>query len=164
MKNLLLIFTLIVFGTSCDKEEEPFLFVESPSVDGDYIVFGNYAGFCAGEQCIEIFKLTSTTLSEDRSDLYPDYRQPYIGDYELLGDDQYQKAKNILTSTPPALLAIKDTIIGMPDYADGGGIYFEYKVGTIHRYWLIDQMKNNIPASLHDFVDVINITIENINE
>jgi hypothetical protein len=164
MKNLLLIFTLIIFATSCDKDEEPFLLVESPTTDEDYIVFGTYAGFCAGEQCIEIFKLTSTTLSEDRSDLYPDYRQPYIGDYELLGDEQFQKAKSILISTPPVLLTIQDTIIGMPDYADSGGIYFEYNVGITHRYWLIDQMKGNIPNQLHDFVNVIKITVENISE
>jgi hypothetical protein len=164
MKKFLFLFAFVIIITACDKDEEPFLIVTSPTSNEDYLVFGTYYGFCAGEQCIEIFKLTSATLSEDRNDFYPDYKSPYIGDYELLSDSKFQKAKNILTITPPELIANKDTIIGMPDYADGGGIYFEYHVGEIHRYWLIDQMKTNIPNQLHAFVDTINITVKNIGQ
>jgi hypothetical protein len=71
MKKIAIYLNVVVGLFACNTDEEPFLLVDQPSQDGDYILFGNYAGFCQGEECIEIFKLTSASLSEDQSDNYP---------------------------------------------------------------------------------------------
>lgn len=73
MKRILI--CLVVALCACDTEEEPLLIAEKPTSQGDYIIFGWYYGFCAGEQCIEIFKLTGDGLYEDRNDNYPDSRK-----------------------------------------------------------------------------------------
>ena len=54
-------------------------------------------------------------------------------------------------------------VIGMPDYADGGGLYIEYHYFGEHKFWLIDQMKTNVPDYLHGFIDIVNEKISIIN-
>lgn len=164
MKKVVTFLIVAVTLASCNTDEEPIFIVEQPSQEGDYMIFGTFAGYCVGEDCIEIFKLTGSTLSEDKNDNYPNTQTSYSGDFDLLSDDKFEIAKSLLISTPPSLLIIKDTTIGLPDYADGGGIYFEYKVNDEHRYWLIDQIQSNVPNALHPWMDKVNSIIDQINE
>ncbi|MEQ9166858.1 MAG: hypothetical protein RLO12_11410 [Fulvivirga sp.] len=164
MKKIVSYIILALALIACNTDEEPLFLVEQPTAEGEYILFGTYAGECSGEQCIEIFKLTGSTLAEDKKDNYPGSQEVYTGDFELLSDEKFEIAKSLLTSTPASLLIITDTIIGQPDYADGGGIYFEYKVNNKHHFWLIDQIKGNVPDALHPWMDKVNSVIDELNQ
>jgi hypothetical protein len=157
---ILIIFTLLL--SACDTDEEAFFPIEKPSVEGDYIIFGTYYGFCAGEQCIEIFELTNDAVYEDQNDIYPDYSQPYNGNFTKLSNDKFEVIKSLADNIPSIIFSITDTIIGQPDYTDGGGVYLEYKVGATHRYWLIDQFTHNIPEELHPIVSKVNDAVANL--
>jgi len=61
------------------------------------------------------------------------------------------------------LLDDHDTIIGQPDAGDWGGLYIEYNKDAVRRYWLLDQMKSNVPEYLYDFIDKVNEKIALIN-
>ena len=52
MKKLILAFSCVLLLMSCgdDKSER------------EFIIFGHIYGFCFGEQCIELFKLTDDAL------------------------------------------------------------------------------------------------------
>jgi hypothetical protein len=142
--------------TTCQKEQDPLN-------DEDYIIFGHYYGECQGEQCVEIFKLTCCRLYEDTKDKYPDQSNPYVGSYIELDAAKYDSVRSMINRVPSSLLSINQKVIGMPDAGDWGGLYFEIKrTGEPVQYWFIDQMKSNVPASLHTFIDDINTAINKL--
>ncbi|MEQ8576593.1 MAG: hypothetical protein RIB63_21195, partial [Fulvivirga sp.] len=98
------------------------------------------------------------------NDNFPNTQTDYSADFKFQSDLKFESAKSLLSSTPASLLIITDTIIGQPDYADGGGIYFEYNVNNTHRYWLIDQVQSNVPSALHPWMDKVNTVVDQINE
>lgn len=153
---IVLIFLLI---SGCSKQNDT---VEVS--DADYIIFGHFYGFCAGEQCIEIFKLTKNALYEDISDTYPRWDRYYEGNYIKLDQDKFDLVKSLSENIPDQLLSEQDTVFGSPDAADGGGIYFAIKDGEQSRYWILDQMDQNIPDYLKPFKEKINESIALINE
>ena len=128
------------------------------------VIFGHFYGYCVGEKCIEIFKLTNSKLYEDVSDNYPSSAQPYNGNFIEMDDEKFQLVSNLLENIPETLFASQDTVIGSPDAADGGGLYIAINNENGVRYWLIDQMKYNIPEDLHTFVDEINRNIALISD
>ena len=121
----------------------------------DYIVFGHYYGECMGNNCIEIFRLEKDYLFEDTTDVYPSGRNFYNGKYITLPDSDFQKTKDLIDYFPKALLTEKDTVIGMPDATDGGGLYIEYNYEGTHKFWLIDNFKTNVPSKYHNFMDKV---------
>jgi hypothetical protein len=152
MKRLIPILGLILITcSSCHKEED----INKLS-DSDYLIFGHYYGECFGEQCIEIYKLEENQVSEDTLDRYPGSSAFYEGEYKRLSVQKFDSVKDLIEYFPKALLNEKDTVIGMPDAGDWGGLYIEYKVKGVRRFWLIDQMKTNVPATYHGFIDKVN--------
>ena len=154
MKKLVLLlgaFTIAII-ISCKDEHETIV------TPGD-MIFGHFYGECIGEACIEIFKLETDSLMEDTLDTYPSAHDFYQGSYILLSDDKHTIAKKLLNYFPLDLLDEKDTVIGSPDAADGGGLYIEYNFGNIRKFWLLDQMKSNVPEKYHEFIDKVNETI-----
>jgi hypothetical protein len=156
-KFSLLISAAMLVTISCNKQEEL-------PVQINEVIFGHFYGFCVGEKCIEIFKLTGSKLYEDVSDNYPSSAQPYNGNFIEMDDEKFQLVSNLLENIPETLLASQDTVIGSPDAADGGGLYIAINNENGVRYWLIDQMKYNIPEDLHTFVDEINRNIALISD
>ncbi|MEQ8927139.1 MAG: hypothetical protein RLO81_15065 [Fulvivirga sp.] len=56
MKNfrtLIFLFSFPFIFSACEETETPKLSSE------DYLIFGKFAGFCLGENCVRIFKLDS---------------------------------------------------------------------------------------------------------
>jgi hypothetical protein len=157
MRNILLIISLFIL-IACDKH--------SDSIEGnqEYILFGRFAGFCVGEQCIEIYKLTTDALYEDKSDQYPSYSDPYSGDFVKLSNEKFELVKYLANKIPDQLIAANDTIIGAPDVTDGGGVYFAITNGSKTRFWLIDQFDSNIPEYLIPFKSEINQAVSIIND
>ena len=121
--------------------------------DGDYMIFGHFYGMCAGEQCIEIFKIDSLSLYEDNLDIYPSSEHPYDGNYVKLSGMAFDHVKYLRDKFPAQLLQEANHVIGMPDAGDWGGLYVEIKVNGVRKYWLIDKMRTNLPAYLIPFVN-----------
>jgi hypothetical protein len=156
-KFRLLIAAIVLVTGSCSQEEE------LPR-QNDRLVFGHFYGYCVGEQCIEIFKLTESNLYGDNADNYPSSAKPYEGNFIKMDQEKFELVKDLVQNIPDTLINTQDTIIGAPDYADGGGIYFAIDNENGTRYWLIDQMKYNIPEELHPFVDEVNRNIALISD
>ena len=162
MRNLLryLILIIPILFASCKSEE----LVLGTS---DYLVFGRYYGECMGESCVEIFKLQSDKLLEDTLDRYPMavstlyYNGKYVTE---LSKQKFDSVKNIVSYFPKELLNVTDRVIGQPDAGDWGGLYIEYNFGGVRRCWLLDQMKSNVPAEYHDFIDKVNEKIDIIQK
>src|SRR5690606_35647267 len=111
---------------------------------------------CIGEQCVEIFKLEEGKLFEDTKDQYPNSDNFYIGNYVQLSQQKHAAVKDLTNSFPTELLNETNTIIGQPDAGDWGGIYVEYNTGGVRKFWLLDQMKSNVPEKYHNFIDNVN--------
>ena len=73
----------------------------------DYIVFGHYYGFCGGEACVEIFKVTGSDVYEDTKDVYPGRDGIYSGDYQKLDRSFYTLVKGLENYIPSELLGNK---------------------------------------------------------
>ena len=153
---LLLILPLFIF-VGCDPEEE-----NNPNVQ-DYLMFGHFYGECFGESCVEIFKIDNQNLWEDINDTYPSSLNFYVGDFYNLNGDFFDQISDLINYFPLEVLDEESIVIGMPDYADGGGLYIEYYYFGEHKFWLIDQMKTNVPDYLHSFIDIVNEKISIIN-
>ena len=149
---------MMVFLMACDKSDSA-----RPN-DLEYIGFGTFYGYCIGETCIELFRLEADKLWENISDPYPQSGQPVTGEYVELSAAQFERVKDLISPPSAALLAVSDSVIGMPDYTDGGGVYLEYKSGTTHRFWLIDNWLMNVPEAHHELVGRIHEAVALINE
>lgn len=128
--------------------------------------FGHFYGECGGEGCIEIYKadLFQGKLFEDVNDSYPNALDFYSGNFMLeLPVQKYHLVSDLINYIPESLYN-EDTVIGNPDGGDWGGIYFEIKSNDKHRFWLLDQMKSNVPEAYHQFIDEINERIDYINQ
>ena len=156
MKRIICILLIL---TSCEHNE----LVESGSTS-DYILFGHFYGFCQGEKCIEIFKLTTTALYEDTNDKYPNQSKPYEGAFQQLDQSLFEKVKDLASKVPQELLATDSGVIGQPDAGDWGGLYFEISVHGKKQYWLMDKMKTNLPDYLRPFAADIESSITLIND
>lgn len=154
MKNFIFVFVLSLILYSCNSEEG-----QPTNKDGDYLIFGHFYGFCAGESCIEIFKLTDTKLYEDTEDNYA--LEQF--NFEEKENEKFNLAKDLIDYFPTELLSETENVLGCPDCSDGGGIFIELsKNGTVNS-WRIDQFKQNVPDYLHNFMDKVNEKISLIN-
>ena len=157
MKKLLLFIIIpLLFLNGCDKND-------NKKPNQNYLVFGHYYGMCGGESCVEIFKINNENLWEDLNDAYPSPTNYYVGDFYTLDNNLFNQVSDLLTFFPSDLLNEKAIVIGMPDYADGGGLYIEYNYFGEHKFWLIDQIKTNVPDYIHNFIDIVNDKISIIN-
>lgn len=158
LKNLISSLVILFLFISCDKKDENLVSTS------EYILFGHFYGFCAGEQCVEIFKLTDSELFEDIKDTYPSWDTFYEGQYKQLSNDQFELVKSIKDNIPFDLTQEKGHVIGSPDASDRGGVYFAIVDGQGTKFWLIDQFDQNIPEYLRPFKDQINQSISLINK
>lgn len=158
--SLVAVAAVALLATSCKKEKD------GTELSGsDYLVFGHYYGMCAGEECVEVFRLENDRLLEDRNDTYPPQANGfYVGDYEALPNALYNDVKDLADYFPQELLDINDRFVGTPDAADGGGLYIEYNHNGAHRCWLLDQTKAGVSQGLHGFMDKVNEKIAIINQ
>jgi hypothetical protein len=152
----------ILTATSCQKDSDAL-----GTGEFEYMIFGHFYGKCAGEQCVEVFKLDNEQLFEDTTDVYPGGVNPYEGVYTLLPNEKYLQVKDLLDSFPQQLYAEPEVVIGMPDAGDWGGIYVEMKFKNDpgkSGFWLLDQNESNMTAEYNAFVDLINQKIAIIQE
>ena len=134
--------------SSCKKE--------GTSSDKNYLIFGHFYGECAGERCIEIFRLEDARLLEDKSDSYPNAGNFYKGSYHPLATSKFNEVRDLLSHFPHDLLREANPVIGQPDAGDWGGLYIEYNFNGVRKFWLLDQMKGNVPQKYYGFIDKVN--------
>ncbi len=154
MKKIILTALILVSLLSCSSDDGIEL------NDKNFLIFGHFYGECGGENCVETFKLTGSTLFEDTNDNYVGIDFNFI----KLDDSKFEVVKDLVDFFPNQLLTTNETTFGCPDCGDGGGLFIQYsKNGTIKK-WTIDQTKSNVPSYLHDFIDKVNDKIRLINE
>ncbi|WP_207435543.1 hypothetical protein [Sabulibacter ruber] len=147
MRKIFGLLLLLLFTFSACEEEEA-----SVPLDGYYLAFGHFYGFCEGEKCVEIFKLQGDRLFEDLNDNYPSSQHPYDGNFVPRSDADYQKVKDLYASFPQQLLEEPSGVIGSPDATDGGGIYLEISVNGKKKFFLIDKLRQRVPEYLHPYL------------
>ena len=101
MRKSIFYFLLLILISACTTQDETAL------NEGDYLIFGHFYGFCVGESCVEIFKLTNDKLYEDSNDNYA--MEPF--NFEELGHDKFEQAKDLINYFPEKLLTEKESII-----------------------------------------------------
>lgn len=150
----LLTISLLVLFLACEKNE-PII------IEGDFLVFSRFNGFCVGETCIELFKLTDTQLFEDTADRYAQYPDCANNLVEL-SKEKFDLVSDLPASIPTELLTAEEDslVFGCPDCADQGGLLFKYQEDDKIRYWIIDQNKSAVPDYLHDFVEEVKKKIQ----
>lgn len=129
--------------------------------ENDYLIFGHFYGECIGEGCVETFKLTDTKLFEDTYDNYST-----VNDFNFveLSNDKFLLVKDLIDYFPSSLMEMEQEVIGCPDCGDWGGLFVRHSNDNVVKGWRIDQMKDNVPISLHKFIDKVNEKIALINE
>lgn len=155
--TLLLAFFVVGLFTNCKKE------CSCEQQQDDFIVFGKYYGMCAGEDCVEIFKIENGVLYEDSTDIYPN-DSPYSGNYSALPSAKYDLVKDLSSHIPAQLFNEPNEYIGIPDAYDQGGYVLELKENGTVRYWRIDTDTSNTPAYLHAFTDTLRSYIDKISD
>ena len=153
MKKYIFLFVLPLILFSCSSDDG------KPTNKNDYLIFGHFYGFCAGEGCVEIFKLTDTKLYEDTEDDY------LLDSFNFVEHEteKFNLAKDLSDYFPAELLSETESVLGCPDCSDGGGLFIEYSKNGVTNSWRIDQFKENAPEYLHDFMDEVNQRISLIN-
>ncbi len=156
MKKVIFIFLAFFLSIiSCKKDE---LKLSA----NDYFIFGHFYGMCAGETCIEIYRIEQYKLYEDTSDVYPNSTDFYNGKYIMLSKEQFNLTNNLISYFPNDLLNETSHVIGQPDAGDWGGLYIEYNINGVRKFWLIDQMKTNVAIKYHNFIDKVNEKISQL--
>lgn len=92
MKRILVFlgtWSLFCILSSCDDDS-------GMITSDEYLIFGHFYGFCEGEQCIEIFKLTEGELFEDQNDNYPDQESFYKRKFIKLSDEAFMIADGLM--------------------------------------------------------------------
>ena len=150
MKNIFLFLIVIGTFTSCNKDKIN---------EQDFLIFGHFYGMCVGEGCVETYKLSDVNLYEDIVD---DYSGQNL-DFVELDSEYFELVNDLPDYLPTQLLNDIDTVFGCPDCTDGGGLFIQHSVNGVIKSWRIDQVQNNVPSYLHDFIDQVNERIVLIN-
>ncbi len=153
---IITILSFMALSFACEKEKDIEL------SDSDYLIFGHFYGMCQGERCIEIFKLEKAKLFKDLRKKYPSSQDFYVGEYVELSQEKFEAAKDLVDYFPKDLLKEKERRIGEPDASDGGGLYIEYCIGGIRKFWILDKMKMRVPNKYHVFIDEVNEKIKRL--
>lgn len=120
------------------------------------LIFGKFHGFCIGQNCNDIYKLTSKNLFEDTKNEYI-YKEDFK--FEKLSKSKFEVAEHLLNEIPQELLEMESETIGCPDCADQGGYFIQYtdKEGT--KTYKIDTFREKIPLYLHDYLNQIDFVL-----
>jgi len=152
MNKGLTLLIAITMTTSCNKDCITLN-------EQNYLVFGHFYGMCAGEGCVETYKLTDMKLYEDLIDDYSGQNLEFVE----LENETFAQVSDLVDFFPNQLLSEEETVFGCPDCSDGGGLFIQYSDNGNLKSWRIDQFQNNVPSYLHAFIDQVNEAIVLIN-
>ncbi len=152
MNKALTLLIAIAMTTSCNKDCITLN-------EQNYLVFGHFYGICAGEGCVETYKLTDMKLYEDLIDDYSGQNLEFVE----LENETFAQVNDLVDFFPNQLLSEEETVFGCPDCSDGGGLFIQYSDNGNLKSWRIDQFQINVPSYLHAFIDQVNEAIVLIN-
>ena len=161
MKSFRIFAVYAVFGllfNSCNDKD-----CIGPDISG-YLVFGQFYGFCVGENCVQIYKLEYNRLLTDTNKEYPGRTDFYQGSYVDIDNAYFEQVKDLLDYFPEEMLNESDTIFGCPDCSDQGGMYIEYNFNGIRKFWILDNFTTNVPPYMHTFMEQVNEKIDLIGK
>jgi len=134
-----------------------------PVDDTQHFIFGHFYGECAGEGCVEMYKLENGRLYEDDLDQYPNFTTPIEAHWNELPNAKYEAVKDIENDFPNQLYSETGHVLGQPDAGDWGGIYVEKTItgdsATYAGFWLLDKNEYNMSDMYNEFVDSIEVKI-----
>lgn len=128
----------------------------------DSFVFGQYYGFCMGEQCTNLYLIKDEKLFADDMErlMHPD---DLVFGSVALSDEKYQLAKTLLEAFPSKLLDEESETIGCPDCADQGGYFIELTTNNGEKQrWYLDNFKNSLPDYLVAYTKKIDEVLEEL--
>lgn len=157
MKIAYILCVLMILGGSSCQDDTNELY------KGDYLVFGSFYGFCAGDECFRLFRLEEHQLLEDTVAQYHTDDNFFQGNNRVLSRAELDIARSLLDVFPRQLLKERASTLGCPDCYDQGGLYIEYKQGNKQGTWIIDQTQADVPAYLHEFMDRTNEIIQQLS-
>jgi hypothetical protein len=160
MKKLSLFLALFIAFSffACDDDTSTPDVVKSgcPLFDGkeDYLVFGTYRGFCAGD-CVSLFKITTNELFADN--MTGRFDKPLSFNASALSSDKYAIAAALCAKFPLESTNAIDVTLGCPDCHDQGVVYVELKRGSVIRTWKIDPDDNasGVPTEIRAYAKLI---------
>ncbi|MDQ3016161.1 MAG: hypothetical protein M3R25_05505 [Bacteroidota bacterium] len=157
----IILFSVIMsaVGLSCEKEDS-----YCNAGQFYFMAFGHFYGKCGGEGCVEIYKIENEKLYEETRDQYPGDEFYKFEEFVQLSNEKYDQVKDLPSDFPNELWDESETILGIPDGGDWGGVYVEISSSRGHRYFLLDQNENNMASVYNTFVDKINEKITIINQ
>lgn len=154
----LLLISLLVFGSSCVKEDEITDTTDYP----EFIVFGTFfmENSCGGaETCIEIYKADAAGLSEDVLDNEPNGDSAYPGDYsDQLSSTAYENVMDMFKNNP-----IPQDLLDSPNGQLGNlnqfgqNFYLEFKTKSGgYQYWILGgAFDGSLQTSIQNYINVI---------
>lgn len=145
---------------SCDKTVDPIEDKEYP----EYIIIGKYTTgvWCAGETCVEKYKISTNGIFEDTNDQQPQAGQFANGTFEIeLTQSDYEQIIALLNKhTYDELFQFNNSTLGTM-WADNFHFYFEYKSASKHQVWLIDgSFDGSVPPVLQPFLIDLNQMVQ----
>lgn len=154
MKKIVQFVCLSLVLLACEQDETPIL------THSEYLIFGDTYGFCFGE-CAYLYKLTDQALFEDDSitRYYPTLEELSFKEMPLPKAD-FRLAEDLADRFPLALLFNSDSIIGIPDAYDQGGLYLELGRNGDTHWWLLDNDLNNLPKDIQPYAAQVQQVLE----
>ncbi|MEN0049140.1 MAG: hypothetical protein AAF806_18925 [Bacteroidota bacterium] len=150
MRNISILALILVFllssAMSCEKDEV------LESENDTTLIFGLVYGFCQGD-CAQLFKLEGDNLYEDDGIDRLQAEQVLLFKETPLSNVKYDLATSLRSDFPASLINNPDTIIGIPNAYDQGGIYIEYQNGEVDRFWMLDTNLDALPEDLRPYAD-----------
>ena len=150
MKNISILALAAIFllssAMSCEKDE-----IQELENDAT-LIFGLVYGFCQGD-CAQLFKLEGDNLYEDDGIDRLQAEQTLLFKETPRSSTDYDLAAVLRSDFPENLINNPDTIIGIPNAYDQGGIYIEYKDGETDRFWMLDTNLDALPENLRPYAD-----------
>ena len=130
----------------------------------DFIVFGQFNGYCLGDACFIFYALTEDVLLESNVDKYSGSGFYPYDDYAPLSQDKFDIAKDLGAFVPQELWLETTSHIGQADVSDVGALYFEMKNGSDHRYWVFENGDFDMPVGYKTFMSKIQEKIALLNQ
>lgn len=156
MFRLLFALPFLILISGCQESDEP--------LPPDFL-FGHYYGMCLGEQCVELFRIQGQQLYENTEDNYPNMAQQWKGTaWKELPSTAYEQVTHLQAVIPDELFAQPNGVIGQPDAGDWGGIYIQTQGNGQLRWWYLDLNEENLPESLHKYVQTVEEAIQELNK
>ncbi len=125
------------------------------------LVFGTYYGFCGGD-CAHLYKIENQKLYADQGIdnlyLFRDRELPFAT--EPRPEEDYAKAKFLISDFPNQLLQEEQQTLGNPDAHDQGGIFLELTMGEEVKKWYLDTSTERLPEYLQEYAKQVMAVVE----